>query len=224
MNYKNLFVLLIFLFYLGHSFSQEIKEKRIPINIVQTAEIGTPLISAGKVINTEAVKIIKPFEFRSGFFKFNFSKETIYPFVKIKKGYKIFYSKSNFKDGRYWGIAINEKNKNEVYSALISSVGWVTIRKKKNYRENVKEIILTEMCKNCYRQELIFNGSKGTDSILSFTYREFIGNIARPAFFQNVEYNIKKDNIIGFKGLRLKIIEFTNTEIKYEILKSFSPI
>ncbi len=203
-------------------FAQEIVDKHTALHTNLNSEIGAVIAAYRKVKKTEAVKITKSFEFKSGFFKFQFKKEDIYPLVKTKKDYKIFYLKSNWKDGRHWGIAINENNSDLVYSALISSIGWVKVRKKKNYKEFVEKTELTELCTTCYSQEFLFNGSKGT--ILSFTYREFIGNVARPSFFQSVEYDIQKSNIIGFKGLRLKILEHTNTFIKYEILKPFTPI
>ncbi len=221
MNQKlNLTILLIF--YTLICSSQTIEDNKVELNSPLIAEIGTSLVTAGKIIKTEAVEVIAPFEFKSGFFNFRFVTGDIYPLVKTSKGYKIFYLTSNWKDGRYWGIAINEKNTNEVYSALISTIGLVKIRKKDNYKTSINMTVIKSLCEDCYSQELLFTGAKGT--VLSFTYREFIGNIARPSFFQNVEYDIEKSNIIGFKGVRLKILEYTNTSIKYEILKTFDPL
>jgi len=202
--------------------SQTIEDTRVELNTPLTAEIGTSLVSSGKIIKTEAVEVTAPFEFKSGFFNFRFEKGDTYPLVKTTKGYKIFYLKSNWKDGRFWGIAINEKVANEVYSALISTFGLVKIRRKDNYKTSIKMTFIKSLCEDCYNQELLFNGAKG--SVLSFTYREFIGNIARPSFFQNVEYDVENSSIIGFKGVRLKILEFSNTSIKYEILKTFDPL
>lgn len=216
----NLTILLFF--HTISCFSQTINDSNVELNTLLTAEIGTPLVTSGKIIKTEAVKIIIPFEFRSGVTHFKFEKDDIYPLVKMSNGYKIYYSKTNWKDGRYWGIGINEKDTSEVFSVLISSFGLVKIRKGDNYKSNTQMSIVKNLCSDCYNQELLFNGGKG--SVLSFTYREFIGSIARPTFFQNVEYDIEKSKIIGFKGLRLKIIENTNTSIKYEILKMFDSL
>jgi hypothetical protein len=221
MNHKlNLTILL--LFYTLICSSQTKEDIKVELNTPLIAEIGTSLVTAGKIIKTEAVEVMIPFEFKNGFFKFRFVQGDIYPLVKTSKGYKIFYLTSNLKDGRYWGIAINEKNGDEVYSALISSFGFVQIRKKDNYMSNIKMTVIKSLCEGCISQELLFTGAKG--AVLSFTYREFIGNIARPSFFQNVNYDIEESNVIGFKGVRLKILEYTNTSIKYEILRTFDPL
>ena len=43
----------------------------------------------------------------------------------------------------------------------------------------------------------------------------------RPAFTQDIQYDLKESNIIGFKGVRIEIIEATNRHIKYKVLNSF---
>ncbi|BCO30733.1 hypothetical protein TspCOW1_08360 [Thiohalobacter sp. COW1] len=68
-------------------------------------------------------------------------------------------------------------------------------------------------------QELIYNGRVGNN--LKFIYREFSNDTIRPAFSQDVQYDLNESNIIGFKGLRLKVINATNTEIEYILLNNF---
>ena len=68
-------------------------------------------------------------------------------------------------------------------------------------------------------QELIYNGRVGDD--MKFVYREFSGDVIRPAFSQEVQYDISLSNVIGFKKLRLRVLDATNTEIKYELLSNF---
>lgn len=68
-------------------------------------------------------------------------------------------------------------------------------------------------------QEMIYNGRVG--DYLKFIYREFSDNLARPAFTQEVQYDLSKSSVVGFKNLRLEIIQATNTEITYRLINNF---
>jgi hypothetical protein len=70
-----------------------------------------------------------------------------------------------------------------------------------------------------YIQEFIYNGR--VDNALKFVYREFSGDYIKPAFTQEVQYDLNQSNIIGFKSLRIKILNATNTELKYVLENNF---
>ena len=70
-----------------------------------------------------------------------------------------------------------------------------------------------------FKQELIYNGR--INSNLKFMYRELSGNYMRAPFTQEIQYDLKEGNIIGFKGARLEIIESSNSSITYKVLKMF---
>jgi hypothetical protein len=70
-----------------------------------------------------------------------------------------------------------------------------------------------------FRQELIFNGRVNTS--LKFMYREFSGSYMRAPFTQEIQYDLSEGNVIGFKGLRLEVLESTNRNITYRVLKMF---
>ena len=68
-------------------------------------------------------------------------------------------------------------------------------------------------------QELIYNGR--IENALKFVYREFSGDYIKPAFTQEVQYDLNQSEVIGFKNLRIKIINATNTEIEYILESNF---
>lgn len=69
-----------------------------------------------------------------------------------------------------------------------------------------------------FRRELVYSGvSKGTVSIL---YREYLNDLARPAFSQDLKYDLSDGSTIGYKGARFEIIQATNIAIQYRIIKS----
>lgn len=70
-----------------------------------------------------------------------------------------------------------------------------------------------------YVQELIYNGR--VDNNLRFIYREFSGDMIRPAFNQTVQYDFNDSKFISFKGLTLEIIEANNQLIRYKLISNF---
>lgn len=70
-----------------------------------------------------------------------------------------------------------------------------------------------------FEQTLIFTGSEG--NILKFTYREFFGDQARPAYTIDATYDFSKDNKIRFKGALIEVIHFDNQSLTYNILSGF---
>lgn len=67
-----------------------------------------------------------------------------------------------------------------------------------------------------FSQELLYNG-RNKDSI-KLLYREFQNDMARPAFSQELTYEVDA-KIVGFRNARIEVIEATNTYIKYKIAK-----
>jgi len=74
---------------------------------------------------------------------------------------------------------------------------------------------------NHFQQTLIYNGKIGNRITLG--YREFSGDVARPAFSNEVSYDLSESAILGYKGARVEVVKATNTEITYKILSGFLP-
>ena len=63
--------------------------------------------------------------------------------------------------------------------------------------------------------DVLYQGtSKGEVKI---SYREFSHGLARAAFTQDVSYELDPDGtaVIGFKGMRIKVLKATGHDIKY---------
>jgi hypothetical protein len=65
------------------------------------------------------------------------------------------------------------------------------------------------------KQELVYLGQSG--DTLRFKYREYFDNLARPAFSNDLTYDISEDNVIGFRGARIEVVNASNTELTYLI-------
>jgi hypothetical protein len=70
------------------------------------------------------------------------------------------------------------------------------------------------------QQTLIYSGKIGNRVTLG--YREFANEIARPAFSNDVGYDLSESTTLGYKGARVQVISATNTEITYKILAGFN--
>lgn len=69
--------------------------------------------------------------------------------------------------------------------------------------------------KGASKQEIIYNG-KSKDTI-KLTYREYENDFARPAFFQELSYDFSESKIIGFRGMKIEVVEATNSAITFVI-------
>lgn len=83
---------------------------------------------------------------------------------------------------------------------------------------NIKEGLIEEWSRDSFKRELVYSGvSQNTISIL---YREFKDDLARPAFSQELKYDLSQGKEIGYKGARFEVIKATNTGLTYKVLKS----
>lgn len=72
---------------------------------------------------------------------------------------------------------------------------------------------------NSFQQTLIYSGRVGEK--INIGYREFSNNTARPAFNNDVEYDLSTSKTIGYKGALIEVIEADNSSITYKLLRNF---
>lgn len=77
---------------------------------------------------------------------------------------------------------------------------------------------LTERGNN-FQQTLIYSGRVGNK--INIGYREFSNNSARPAFNNDVEYDLSSSSTIGYKGALLEVIKADNSSITYKLIRNF---
>ena len=72
-----------------------------------------------------------------------------------------------------------------------------------------------------FQQQLLYEGKVGRE--LHLSYREFRGDFARPAFTQDLSFDLGEGDVVGAKGARIEVLSATNTEIQYKVLQPFAP-
>ncbi|ABM04775.1 hypothetical protein Ping_3076 [Psychromonas ingrahamii 37] len=70
-----------------------------------------------------------------------------------------------------------------------------------------------------FQQALIYSGRVGNQ--INIGYREFSNNSPRPAFNNDVEYDLSSSNIIGYKGASIEVIKADNSSITYRLIRNF---
>lgn len=83
--------------------------------------------------------------------------------------------------------------------------------------ERTKRPVLAD---DAFQQTLIYNGRVG--SKINIGYREFSNNMARPAFNNNVEYDLNESKNIAYKGAEMEVLEATNQYIKFRLIRNFN--
>jgi hypothetical protein len=85
-------------------------------------------------------------------------------------------------------------------------------------RYEVSELIVPRQ--NAFRNELLFQGS--SNKTLRLSYREFVNDMARPAFFQDVSYDMTAlPMTVTFRSVRIEVIGAGNDGLTYRVLSGF---
>jgi len=67
--------------------------------------------------------------------------------------------------------------------------------------------------KGSRKQELLYNGK--SQNTIKLSYREFNNDISCPAITQELTYDLSESKTIGFRGMKIDILEATNMGIKF---------
>lgn len=82
-----------------------------------------------------------------------------------------------------------------------------------------------------FQKELVYTGVSG--KVVSLLYREYVAvsfgvysgyqavSLARPAFTQELKYDLSESTIIGFKGARFEVLSADNLGITFKLLRQF---
>ncbi|PKV43633.1 hypothetical protein CLU92_0948 [Janthinobacterium sp. 61] len=81
--------------------------------------------------------------------------------------------------------------------------------------EKVSDMV--EISPDNQKKELIYTGV--SKNVISLVYREYQNDLARPAFSQDLKYDLGEGRVIGFKGARFEVLKATNLGLTFKTLK-----
>lgn len=188
-----------------------------PIGSVNTAHVGDSMIRQGESQSFEGLKVNAPARVSWGY--------TITPGVLKKVGddnKADYYLPTGGADSAnvdkaaladmWQGIMVEKRNN----ALCVITVFGVTSCETNMPIEKVKLNINGD---SSFQQALLYNGRVGNK--INIGYREFSANTARPAFNNDVEYDLAESKTIGYKGAKFEVLDASNQSIRYRVISNF---
>jgi hypothetical protein len=193
---------------------------RPTVGQTSTVSVGDEMVSQGTLFEREAILLQKdadigllsPYTLRQGYYLKQGENKT-----------SEFYQPSPTPDGGsivkaaladpYQSVQAY-KNDNRLCVVTVFNASACT---KNGIFKRVTKAIATD---ESFQQTLIYSGKIGQK--IKLGYREFSANVARPAFSNDVEYDLSESTVVGYKGARLEIVEATNDHITYRVISNFN--
>lgn len=196
------------------------------LSVITETEVGESIISRelkGKKPAIQLDQELKGYSVRIAFFKYKitFFSKVLTLYSKTKDG-TFYVDENSFVEntnaGTLGGIFIPNDNKSPIEICYIFA-GSANCDPLPSLAEGsgFKYIEVDFFIKTSFKRELIFVG--GNSKVINLLYREYKDDIARPAFSQDLKFDITEDDVIGFKGARFQVIKAGNTGITYKVLR-----
>lgn len=190
-----------------------------PLNSINTISVGDIMLRQGEYSEHEAIFV--PQVINAGLY-------TIQPGHYLKTGEDggtEFFYPGGAEPGRVdkpaladnWSSVIVRNNATPQICVLTVFNTAITTCSSGNIFQRRK---VASLHRDSFQQTLIYSGKIGNK--INIAYREFSNSLARPAFNNNVEYDLSESKVIGYKGAQLEIQEATNQHIKFKVIKNFN--
>ncbi|WGV11937.1 hypothetical protein QJS82_06810 [Psychrobacter maritimus] len=187
-----------------------------PVGIITTASLGDHMLTQGIMVQQEAIYISSPmklggYSLTNGYFAKQ-GDDLKYEHYKMVGGIDGGNITKGLLSDPPMSLAIRKEDNSlcvmTIYN-IIASCNQAPFERKNWETAN----------KNSFQQTLIYNGKVGNK--INIGYREFSSDTARPAFNNDVEYDLSESKQIGYKGALIDVLEANNQEIKYKVIRSF---
>lgn len=190
-----------------------------PLNSVNTSQVGDVMLRQGKYEEHDAIFVSKKID--AGIL----APYTIHPGYYLKHGEDQtgeYYQPGGEGAGHVEKAALADQwksilaMKGKQILCVVTVFNATACSDESNFDRQKKPVLSRES----FQQTLIYSGKMGNK--INIGYREFSGNLARPAFNNDVEYDLSESKIIGYKGAQLEILEATNQHIKFKVIRNFN--
>jgi len=179
------------------------------LNTVSKKDIGDNLVTNIHAYYYDAINLKREYKVSSG----SHSKHLpagVYANRNNTSEYTLYSNKAMSK-----GIAISKTGDMKYYTLSSGILNTAILREPLEYEKTT----YTDVNMPYFTQEFIYSGKIGTT--IKFLYREYTNDLARPAFTQELQYDLNESKIIGCKGLRIEVIKATNLDLEYKVINYF---
>jgi hypothetical protein len=204
-----------------YNYQPEAKEiSTPPLNSVSVANVGDEMLKQGTFVQRDAIYIENALKI--GLLNYY----TLLPGYYIKTGEdensEFYFPAEGGDGGHVVKAALVDPWESIQFYKREGRIGIVTIFHAHILSNSigVKRTTHLLLSDNSFQQTLIYSGKVGNK--IKIGYREFSNNQARPAFNNDVDYDLTESKIIGYKGARIEVLEATNEFVRYEVLQNFN--
>lgn len=194
-----------------------------PLDVTTVAYVGDEMLSQGNISSKKGITFSTPQRISGYSFSEGFLPKT------GEDDSSVYYTFVNSPSKKPTSEGLATMHKNFIVDPLESvavskkdnKVCAVTIFHLKACKANIEftEDMKHDLNENSFQQTLIYSGRVGDR--INISYREFSGNKARPAFNNDVEYDLSVSSEIAYKGALVKVIHADNQKIEYIVRKNF---
>lgn len=194
------------------------------IGEIKTVEVGESLVSKDKQTTIPAIDIEQVVEHHAENIGKKF-KLTALPGRYVEKGKDGFGKYFQAKEGKILadgspfnipsGIYVIDADPQKTEFYLLSATG-APLSYPKDRIPFTKSLHQTQD-ELSFKKELVYTGI--SQNVISIIYREFKDDMARPAFSQDLKYDLSESKTVGYRGARFEIIKATNQGLTYKTLK-----
>lgn len=198
--------------------TQKISEPKV--GQISHATLGQPLVREGNISEIDGIKILNPVQIDLAY--------KIVPGVFKKVGSSDkgdFYMPDQTIDsgsvvvevlGQPWNSLLIKKGANNNEICIVTDVNVAICSDK----AQITPVKLNNVDGNSFEQALIFNGIN--DQVIDISYRKIGSNIESEGFGDSIQYNLKKNDMISYRNVKLQVIESTENSLTYKVISNFS--
>ena len=202
---------------------------RIPeLNVIKTIEIGENLYQKINQISYNTYNVILKDNTQASLFNGGFIKtykenssqnDLLYKWQN--KNAMCFYSGRDYTLNRPIKICLIDNDDRQYFTHAVYSYKDIKYPLTNIAKYEIKPTPPT-FNQDSFKYQGLYQGK--TDNKIKISFREFKDNMARPAFTQDIEYELdsKGTTTIGFKGLRIEVLKATNYDITYKVIKDYN--
>ena len=210
--------------------------------VVATKGLGERLVAKGTRMTAPALEVVEATQFgkkegeatvltcamtvlpgswyRQGVYKPDSSQANCFGPVSIRRTHADGTTSPSVCDGtELTGDICRDKNGKYFLATIATLTTRATRSSLQQDFDHIRHVRKVIESKSNFIQELIYNGRVGSN--LKFIYREFSDDIYRPDFIQYIQYDSSESSIIEIKDLRFEIIDATNAQLTYKLIRNF---
>lgn len=197
-----------------------------PLNEETRVSVGDRMLSQGKSVKREALQLDAPISISGYTLTAGLFPKT----GEDNKSRYFSYTSQPRTDG--FGNSLGALHKNVLMDPpqsieIVKKSGKICIVTVFNVhtcrqRDGVSFTKFNQTGDDSFQQTLFYNGR--IDNKVNIGYREYSGDMARPAFSNEVEYDLDVSNEVSYKGARLIIHDADNSNIRYTVVQNFRGI